>query len=410
MKIAKDGIRSIVRVGYDGRVYKTFRGTDSDKRFANEVRVLRLLEERGCNYVPRVLDTDESTLTLVTTNCGSVVQNLSEEKTKAIFDELKDQYGVIHDDPFPRNITYHAGMGRFCVIDFELATVIERDTDLVGGRRLRIEWGGLTQDGSRKPGNDDAFAIFTSELGWAHEQEAVGGANLREKGLVLAVSDGMGGVKGGRVASRLAVTELRRFLPAVLGDLRHSADPMGLLSKAVRDLHDYIKRRGSVNPDLSGMGATLVCGLVVGTELHFAHVGDSRMYRWRSGELEQLTHDHSRVGMMLRRGEISELQARTHPRKNVLTQVIGADCQIVIPQTGTVSLREGDWYLICTDGIIDGLWNKHIRWAFDEAAAQGKSAADTATAILEQAIRLAGKDDTTLIVAKVVAEPAAGGQ
>jgi serine/threonine protein phosphatase PrpC len=406
MKIAKDGIRSMVRVGYDGRVYKTFRGTDADKRFANEVRVLQVLEERGCDFVPRLLDSDEGTLTIVTTNCGAVVASLSEEKTKSIFAELEEKYGVIHDDPFLRNITYHAGMGRFCVIDFELATVIERDTDTAGGLRLSVEWAGFTRDGHRKPGNDDSFAIFSSQQGWANEQSAMGTANLRDTGLVMAVSDGMGGVKGGRIASRLAVSELRRFLPALLGDLRRSADPLDVLAKAVRDLHDYIKRRGSVNPELSGMGATLVCGLFYGTEMHFAHVGDSRLYRWRGGELEQLTHDHSRVGIQLRKGEITEMQARTHPRRNVLTQVIGADCQNVRPQTGTQSLRAGDWYLFCSDGVIEGLWNKNIRAAFDEATEKGLSAEAVATAMLEKAVRTAGADDTTLIVVRVSREPA----
>ncbi|MCB1085862.1 MAG: protein phosphatase 2C domain-containing protein [Verrucomicrobiae bacterium] len=404
MKIAKDGIRSIVRVGYDGRVYKTFRGTDSDKRFANEIKVLQVLEDRGCDFVPRLLDSDESTLTIVTTNCGAVVQSLSEEKTKSIFDELKDKFGVIHDDPFVRNITYHAGLGRFCVIDFELATIIERDGDTAGGLRLRVEWTGISRDGYRKPGNDDAFAVFSSEQGWAHEQGASGGANLRDVGLVMAVSDGMGGVKGGNVASRLAVSELRRFLPALLGDLRKSADPLAVLAKAVRDLHDYIKRRGSINPDLSGMGATLVCGLFYGTEMHFAHVGDSRLYRWRAGELEQMTYDHSRVGIQFRKGEITELQARMHPRRNVLTQVIGADCQYVRPQTGTHSLKEGDWYLFCSDGVTDGLWNKNIRSAFDGASAQGKSTSEVAQAMLDKAVQTAGADDTTMIVVKVVRE------
>lgn len=401
MKIAKDGIRSIVRVGYDGRVYKTFRGTDADKRFANEVRVLQVLEERGCDFVPRLLDSDESSLTIVTTNCGAVVQNLSEEKTKSIFDELEQRFGVIHDDPFVRNITYHAGMGRFCVIDFELATVLEWESDLAAGIRLKVEWAGLSRDGSRKPGNDDAFAVFSSEQGWAHEMAATGEANVKELGVVMAVSDGMGGVKGGNVASRLAVSELRRFLPAMQGDLRQSADPLELLSKAVRDLHDYIKRRASVNPDLSGMGATLVCGLFLGSSMHFAHVGDSRIYRWRAGELQQLTHDHSRVGAQFRRGEISEIQARMHPRRNVLTQVIGADCQNVRPQTGSEPLREGDWFLFCSDGLMDGLWNKNIRAAFEEASQNGSSVQATASEMLEKAVRTAGKDDTTLIVVKV---------
>ena len=131
VKIAKDGLRSKVRIGYDGRVYKTFRGTDAEKRFENEIRVLKVLEDRGCDYVPRYLDSDADTLTLVTTNCGQPAEDtISGTKAEKLFADLEEQFGVIHDDPFPRNITYHRDMGRFCVIDFELAHVVEREGDV----------------------------------------------------------------------------------------------------------------------------------------------------------------------------------------------------------------------------------------------------------------------------------------
>ncbi|MEO0417210.1 MAG: serine/threonine protein phosphatase, partial [Verrucomicrobiota bacterium] len=120
MKVAKDGIRSIVRIGYDGRVHKKFRGTDADKRFEHEIKVLKELEKRGCGYVPRHLDNDPETLTLITTNCGAPAEDtISEKKSSSLFAELKESYGIEHDDPFPRNITYDARLGRFCIIDFE---------------------------------------------------------------------------------------------------------------------------------------------------------------------------------------------------------------------------------------------------------------------------------------------------
>ena len=124
MHEVKDTVRAMVRIGYDGRVHKTFRGHHARERFENEVRVLKHLEEKGCDFVPRVLETEPENLKMVTTNCGARVEHLSEGKMKEIFGEL-EQYGVRHEDAFQRNITYNAREGRFCVIDFEFATLLD---------------------------------------------------------------------------------------------------------------------------------------------------------------------------------------------------------------------------------------------------------------------------------------------
>lgn len=125
MREAKNTARAIVRLGYDGRVHKQFKGSNARERFENEVRVLRLLEERGCDYVPRLLESDPESLTIVTTNVGSIVTHISTARIKELFGQLERDYGVRHDDPFARNITYRATDGRFCLIDFELATVLD---------------------------------------------------------------------------------------------------------------------------------------------------------------------------------------------------------------------------------------------------------------------------------------------
>lgn len=402
MRIAKDGVRAKVRVGYDGKVYKEFRGTDADKRFENEVRVLKLLEARGCDFVPRVIESDPETLLLVTTNCGHTADKISAEKADELFGRLEKEYGVVHDDPFPRNITYHPQRGQFCVIDFELATILSDDwSDDV---RLDIEWAGFTREGHRKSGNDDSLAVFSSLEGWETKQPLAGSVHLSREGVVMAVSDGMGGVKGGAYASFLAVSELRRFLPAWLGDFRGSADPLATLEATVKDLHDYIIRRASLNPELSGMGATLVCALFFRTEMHFAHVGDSRIYRWREGDLRQLSFDHSQVGRMFRDGKLNEREARMHPRRNILNQVIGANCQFVRPQMGSVSLKVGDWYLLCSDGLIDGLWNHHIRDLIQKGVDAGSSVEDIARQLLDRACANAGKDDTTLFLVRITSQ------
>jgi tRNA A-37 threonylcarbamoyl transferase component Bud32 len=124
MHQVKDTVRALVRIGYDGRVHKTFRGHLAKERFENEVRVLRYLEERGCDFVPRLLESDPENLKIVTTNCGSLVEQLNDDRMKEIFAELL-KYGVRHDDAFMRNITYRRSDGRFCVIDFEFATLLD---------------------------------------------------------------------------------------------------------------------------------------------------------------------------------------------------------------------------------------------------------------------------------------------
>lgn len=130
MHEAKNTQRALVRIGYDGRVHKYFRGPNAAERYANEVRVLRLLEERGCSYVPRLLEEHEDQLYMVTTNCGSRVERISESRVKELFADLERDYGVRHDDPYDRNVTYRASDGRFCLIDFEFATVLDAPSGL----------------------------------------------------------------------------------------------------------------------------------------------------------------------------------------------------------------------------------------------------------------------------------------
>lgn len=124
MNQVKDTLRATVRLGYDGRVHKQFRGPKAEERFATEVRVLKYLEERGCPFVPRLIEADPVNLKMVTTNCGSRVDHLDDKRCRELFDELLE-YGVRHDDADMRNVTYRQTDGRFCLIDFEFATILD---------------------------------------------------------------------------------------------------------------------------------------------------------------------------------------------------------------------------------------------------------------------------------------------
>lgn len=124
MEEAKNTARAVVHIGYDGRVHKTFRGPQARERYDNEVRVLEFLDKHGCKFVPKIVEKDDATLFLITTNCGKRVDHVGDKKKEQIFAEL-EQYGVQHDDAEVRNITYSGQLGRFCVIDFEFATILE---------------------------------------------------------------------------------------------------------------------------------------------------------------------------------------------------------------------------------------------------------------------------------------------
>ena len=123
MQQVKDTLRSTVNLTGDGRVIKVYHGPNAAARFGNEVRVLRHLEAAGCGFVPRLLEADENKLRIVTTNCGSRVEHLDEQRTKELFAEL-ETFGVRHDDADMRNVTYRQSDGRFCLIDFEFATIL----------------------------------------------------------------------------------------------------------------------------------------------------------------------------------------------------------------------------------------------------------------------------------------------
>lgn len=119
----KDTLRATVHLTFDGRVVKAYHGPNAETRFDNEVRILRHLEARGCGFVPKLLEADREGLRIVTTSCGSRVEHLDDARLQELFAEL-EQFGVRHDDPDIRNVTYRRADGRFCLIDFEFASLL----------------------------------------------------------------------------------------------------------------------------------------------------------------------------------------------------------------------------------------------------------------------------------------------
>ncbi len=124
MEPMKDGLRSHVRIDFYGNVHKRMRGSDVASRYAKEVEVLKTLEQRGCPYVPRVLEEHPEEFYFVSTNCGRPAPQITKQKADSLFAALERDYGVRHLDAESRNITYSDKLGRFCIIDFELAEIL----------------------------------------------------------------------------------------------------------------------------------------------------------------------------------------------------------------------------------------------------------------------------------------------
>lgn len=142
MQEIKDTRRALVRIAFDGKVHKTFRGHQALERFENETRVLRYLEEKKCPFVPVLIESDPEAMSIVTSNCGKRVEQISPEKLKSLFEEL-ESFGVRHEDRDMRNVTYSQALGRFCIIDFEFASILDDPT-----HRSPMPMGGGRKEGS----------------------------------------------------------------------------------------------------------------------------------------------------------------------------------------------------------------------------------------------------------------------
>jgi protein phosphatase len=164
---------------------------------------------------------------------------------------------------------------------------------------------------------------------------------------VFAVADGMGGHLAGEVASATALEPIAILDGRVFGSPEEAADA---LATAVQEANARVVGKGEGNPDLQGMGTTLTAALYEGRRLHVAHVGDSRAYLLRDGELGQLTKDHTFVQQLLDDGQISPEEAASHPHRSVVTRAIGVEAEVDIDLLA-LELRPGDQVLLCSDGL-----------------------------------------------------------
>lgn len=210
-------------------------------------------------------------------------------------------------------------------------------------------------------------------------------------GRLLIVADGMGGHRGGATASRLATEVVKRqYLDSETGD------PAAALRDALTRANARIHSEAQSNADLRGMGTTTSALVLRNDRAWFAHVGDSRIYRVRGGEIEQLTEDHSLVASMVREGLLTTKEAENHPRRNVLQRSMGVSEEVEIDVRGPFDLQVGDVFILCSDGLHGVVKEAEIKeiagLPLDEAADQ----------YVKMALERGAPDNVTVMVARIV--------
>lgn len=229
----------------------------------------------------------------------------------------------------------------------------------------------------------------------AHNEDNCGEFRSPSGHLLLVVADGMGGHRGGATASRMAVETIGRIFEAEAGEAELS-DPEGLLSRAFVEANATIYQASLDDSGLRGMGTTAVSLLYSATGgLWVAHVGDSRAYRLRDGELDALTVDHSLVAELQKRGLIDAEEALLHPRRNEILRSIGVLAEVEV-DVSSVDVQTGDRFALCSDGLCGIVRDPEIAAVL--AAELPDSAVNT---LVDRANQYGGTDNITVQVANV---------
>lgn len=249
---------------------------------------------------------------------------------------------------------------------------------------------GLTDVGVVRKNNEDAFLIAdlereeTADRPW-HE------AAVSQRGILLAVSDGMGGAAAGEIASALTVGSLRQWL----GEDHQGVGTQVLIKEAVEEANRNVFDAAQDN-ERRGMGATLTAVLVRGKMAHIAEVGDSRAYLIRGGRIRQVTRDQSYVQLLVEQGVVTREQAEKSPHRNVILQAMGHRGDIVVA-LGRLELRGGDTFVLCSDGLSGKVSESEMR----DIVESSTDFPEAATRMIAIANERGGEDNITVVLARV---------
>jgi len=267
-----------------------------------------------------------------------------------------------------------------------------------------LRWSGCTDRGKVRPNNEDAFLAMRFNGTEVLRLRKIGDASTAETDFAFAVSDGMGGALAGEYASRIAIEKITTMLPRSfkLSATGFSTDYDDVLTELFGEVHKALVYLGGSYEECEGMEATLtLCWFTPGW-MHFGHIGDSRLYYLPAGEnkIKQLTHDDTHVHWLFRNGKINEREARTHPRRNVLQKALGGGNQFVDPQLGAVGCEPGDIFLLCTDGLYDGLYDHNVVDILRDPESH-KPDINAAQRLVQESLAKSGRDNTTALVIEV---------
>ena len=263
-----------------------------------------------------------------------------------------------------------------------------------------ISWSGHTDRGRIRQNNEDAFLGLAIDAHEVRHLGKIGESDGIAADLVFAVSDGMGGAQAGEFASRIAVEKITRMLPPLFKQ-RASGLATGLedvLTELFVETHKALLYLGASYEECEGMGATLSLCWFTPEWMYYGHIGDSRIYYLpAAGGIRQLSEDDTHVGWLQRTGAINEREAKSHPRRNIIQKALGAGHQFVTPQVGAVGYEPGDRFLLCSDGVTDGIFDSQLR----EIISEVPPAHSPARHLVETAVASSGRDNTTAVIVAI---------
>ena len=260
---------------------------------------------------------------------------------------------------------------------------------------LKLSVFGKTDPGRVRSSNEDAFVVAdltTSER--VHSMASSASLDAAERGILVAVSDGMGGAQAGEVASTIALHSVRVGLGAGSASSAGAA-LQDSVEGANKSVWDFARASGK-----EGMGATLTALLVHDLCAYIAEIGDSRAYLLRNDRFVQLTHDQSFVQQLVDRGVLTPEQAGKSDYKNIILQAVGLHPEVAVAMT-RIELRRGDRFLLCSDGLSNQLSDAEMH-----AIMQGATLEAVCTSLVDTANARGGEDNITAVVLEITGEGA----
>ena len=269
---------------------------------------------------------------------------------------------------------------------------------------ILLKWSGCSDIGKVRKNNEDAFLGLRFDAREVHRLGKFGEAATDKYDFTFAVCDGMGGAKAGEYASQIAVEKITTLLPRAFQNSARGLDAgfADVLTELYAQIHRALVYLGGSYEECYGMQTTMSLGWFTPGWMYFGHVGDSRIYHLpaKSKEIRQVTQDDSYVGWLFRHGQINAHEARTHPRRNVLQKALGGANQFVDPQVGAVACERGDFFLLCSDGLTEGLYDHYLVDILRASAKDEKI--NPARLLVNESVKNDGRDNTTALVVQVV--------